>query len=191
MHELPEDEATSFINVVAGLTSVTRFHGHSVISKQSVADHSSRVAMLAYLLALEFYGTEGDAYRVSTFALFHDFSEGILKNDVNSTIKQKYGIRDILKKLEHDVVNDMFPSDNIASVSIRDLVLENCSTNDYKLLKMADTLDFGLYVWNEVQLGNKHMLPLIDSFLLEYNKHDFEIRTLSIARRTAKKIVNV
>jgi 5'-deoxynucleotidase YfbR-like HD superfamily hydrolase len=190
MYQLPNDEAVAFIDTVAGLTFVTRFHGHSVISQQSVADHSGRVGMLAYMLALEYYKNERDAYRVATFALFHDFSEGILKNDVNSSIKQKYGIRDILRKLEQDVVNDMFPSDTSASNSLRDLVLEQCNQTDYKLLKMADTLDFGLYVWHEVNLGNNHLKPLIEAFRTEFNKYDQDMRALNLAWRTADKILN-
>lgn len=189
MYSLPEDEARSFIDTVAGLTFVTRYHGHSVISKQSVADHSGRVGMLAYLLALEFYQNETDAHRVATYALFHDFSEGILKNDVNSSIKQKYGIRDILRKLEYDVVTDMFSSNEESSAFLRSLILEQCNATDCKLLKMADTLDFGLYVWHEVKLGNSHLKPLLEAFRNEFNKYDQEMRSLNLAWQTCKKIV--
>lgn len=189
MYHLPDEEAVAFIDTVAGLTFVTRYHGHSVISKQSVADHSGRVGMLAYMLALEYYKNEADANRVATFALFHDFSEGILKNDVNSSIKQKYGIRDILRKLEQDVVNDMFPSEEESSVCLRSLVLEKCSPTDYKLVKMADTLDFGLYVWHEVKLGNSHLRPLVDAFRNEFNKYDQEMRSLNLAWLTSQKIL--
>jgi 5'-deoxynucleotidase YfbR-like HD superfamily hydrolase len=80
-------ELENFVNTVTDLTSVKRFHGHTIINPQSVADHSARVAMLAYGLAREYYGNDQDAYRVATFALFHDFSEGVLKNDVNSAIR--------------------------------------------------------------------------------------------------------
>jgi 5'-deoxynucleotidase YfbR-like HD superfamily hydrolase len=189
MYRLPKEEAVVFIDTVAGLTFVTRYHGHSVISEQSVADHSCRVGMLAYMLALEYYKNENDAYRVATFALFHDFSEGILKNDVNSSIKQKYGIRDILRQLEQDVVNDMFPSDTASSNSLRNLVLEKCDPVDYKLLKMADTLDFGLYVWHEVNLGNSHLKPLLEAFKAEFNKYDYDMRSLDLARLTFSKIL--
>ena len=189
MYQLPDGEATAFIDTVAGLTFVTRFHGHSVISQQSVADHSGRVGMLAYMLALEYYKNERDAYRVATFALFHDFSEGILKNDVNSAIKQKYGIRDILRKLEHDVVTDIFSSDTASSNSLRELILEQCNPIEYKLLKMADTLDFGLYVRHEVDLGNSHLKPLLEAFHSEYNKYDYEIRSLNLAWRTHIKVL--
>lgn len=190
MFHLPKEEAVAFIDTVAGLTFVTRYHGHAVISKQSVADHSGRVGMIAYMLALEYYETEADANRVATYALFHDFSEGILKNDVNSSIKQKYGIRDILRKLEHDVVNDMFSSEEESSVCLRGLILEKCSPTDYKLLKMADTLDFGLYVWHEVKLGNSHLKPLLEAFRQEFNKYDQEIRFLNLAWLMQQKILD-
>lgn len=190
MFNLPREEALAFIDTVIGLTSVERFHGHPVIAPQSVADHSGRVAMFAFMLALEYFGNERDAQRVATFALFHDFSESILKNDANSTIKQKYGIREILKKLEHEVVYDMFPADSAATVILRDLILEKCDPVDYTLLKVADTLDFGLYVWHEVNLGNNHLKPLLEAFRVEFMKYDQEFRSLTLAWETAKKILN-
>ena len=155
-----------------------------------MADHSGRVAMFAFMLAYEYYKSEEAAYRVATYGLFHDFSESLLKNDANSSIKKKYGIREILKQLEHDVVSDMFSSDTPASATVRSIVLEQCDSMDYKLFKMADTLDFGLFVWHEVHLGNQHLLPLIDSFRHEFNQHPEETRRLEIAWKTAKKILD-
>lgn len=187
--DLNIDESNAFIDAVVDLSSVKRYHGHRVINYQSVADHSARVAMLAFMLGLEFYGNEVDAYRVSTYSLFHDVSEGILKNDSNSSIKSKYGIRALLNKLEHDVVGQIFSSGTTNSNIVRGLILEDCSTNDYNLLKMADSLDFGLYVWEEVGLGNSHIAPLLESFKTEFNRYPFEVRKLNTAWLTMKKVL--
>lgn len=185
-----QNELRTFIDTVSDLTSVKRFHGHTIINPQSVADHSCRVAMLAFMLAREYYNDDVAAYKVATFALFHDFTEGILKNDANSAIKSKYGIRELLKKLEHDVVSDLFFSGSDISNSVKDLVLENCDTDiDYQLLKMADTLDFGLVVWHEVGLGNQHIRHLLIAFEQEYNKYPDVIKELSVAIQTKAKIL--
>lgn len=185
-----QNELRTFIDTVSDLTSVKRFHGHPIINPQSVADHSCRVAMLAFMLAREYYNDDAAAYKVATFALFHDFTEGILKNDANSAIKSKYGIRELLKKLEHDVVNDLFSSNSDVSNLVKDLVLENCDTDvDYQLLKMADTLDFGLVVWHEVGLGNSHIRHLLSAFEAEYAKYPEEIKKLPLAVQTKVKIL--
>lgn len=189
MYRLSIDETVSFIDTVTDLSSVTRFHGHRVINTQSVADHSARVGMLAFALALEYYQNEVDAHRVCTYALFHDMSEAILKNDSNSSIKAKYGIREMLNKLEHDVVGNIYDSGSDMSNTMKKLILEDCSKEDYLLLKLADTLDFGLYVWEEVGLGNSHIKPLLESFATEYGKYPDTIRLLDTAVRTKNKIL--
>ena len=98
---ITRSESISLLDGLISLSSVDRYHGHPTIKIQSVADHSARVAMIAFELAKEFYSEDlNKAYDLVTIALFHDFSEGILKNDVNSSIKNKYGIRELLKQLE-------------------------------------------------------------------------------------------
>ena len=189
MLNLNPDELQSVIEGITSITSVTRFHGHSIIRPQSVADHSCRVAMLAYCLAYEHYGLEERAFKVSTQALFHDFSEGILKNDANSAIKQKYGIRELLNQLEEDVVSRLYYSDSSMSDALKRLILEKCEQEEYDLLKMADTLDFGLYVWHEVGLGNRHIAHLLDAFEFEYSKYPLHIQSLPTALPTKAKIL--
>lgn len=186
---LSQTETEVLVDTITSLTSVKRFHGHPVINPQSVADHSARVGMLAYSLALEYYQDISKANRVCTFALFHDFTEGLLRSDVNSAIKQQFGIREILKKLEEHTVSKVFNSGTVMSNQLSDLFLEKCSTQDYVLLKVADTLDFGLYLHDEIMLGNKHMHTLLyKSFLLEYERYPIEFRELQVAKQAVTTI---
>lgn len=181
---LPQEQRV-LIDTIAGLTGVKRFHGHSTIRTQSVADHSARVGQIAFLIALEFY--EGDvtkANSVAVLGLFHDLTEGILKNDANSAIKAKYGIRELLKKLETDIVEDLF-QDQI----MRDLILERCTEEQYNLMKLADTLDFGLFVWDELASGNTHVLPLLDAFYIEVQKYPQEMLDLDFTKTCIFKIL--
>jgi len=189
--ELTIDESYAFIDAVVDLSSVKRYHGHRVINYQSVADHSARVAMLAFMLALEYYGNEVDAYRVSTYSLFHDVSEGILKNDSNSSIKAKYGIRALLNKLEHDVVGQIFSSDNTNTNILKGLILEDCNKTDYDLLKFCDTADFGLYLWEELGLGNTHLKPLLSSFIGEFEGYPTAIKNLPLAKQIKQKVLSL
>lgn len=179
-------EQRILIDTIAGLTGVKRFHGHSTIHTQSVADHSARVGQIAFLIALEYF--EGDvakANSVAVLGLFHDLTEGILKNDANSAIKSKYGIRELLKKLEVDIVEDLF-QDQV----VRDLILERCDEEQYNLMKLADTLDFGLFVWDEILTGNKHMLPLISSFEKEILKYPIDMLSLSFTQVCIEKVLS-
>jgi 5'-deoxynucleotidase YfbR-like HD superfamily hydrolase len=179
-------EQVILVDTITGLTGVKRFHGHSTIHTQSVSDHSARVAQLAFLIALEYYnGDVAKANSVAVLGAFHDLTEGILKNDANSSVKSKYGIREVLKKLETDIVEDLF-QDTI----IRDLILERTDEEKYNLMKLADTIDFGLFVWDEIMTGNRHMLPLIDSFKKEISKYPKEMLALSFTHVCIDKIMS-
>ena len=179
-------EQRVLIDTIAGLTGVKRFHGHSTIHTQSVADHSARVAQIAFLIALEYY--EGDvtkANSVAVLATFHDVSEGLLKSDINSTVKSRYGIREILKKLETDIVEDLF-TDPI----IRDLILERAPEDEYNLMKLADTIDFGLFVAEEITTGNSNMIPMIASFNQEVSKYPADMLSLTFTCTCIEKITS-
>ena len=186
------DQIESFIDGVVGLSSVDRFHGHQTVANQSVADHSCRVAMIAQAIALEYYnGDVIKANAATVAALFHDFSEGLLKNDANSSVKDKYGIREALKQLETDVITTTFKtaSGDLDTTVLRNLMLEKCSRTDYSILKIADTLDFGLYIWNESMLGNKHVANMFTSFRTELSKYPEKIIKLPIVECIFQKIM--
>ena len=187
---ITHSESISLLDGLISLSSVDRYHGHPTIKIQSVADHSARVAMIAFELAKEFYSEDlNKAYEVVTIALFHDFSEGILKNDVNSSIKNKYGIRELLKQLEADVVSELFISES--SKCYKDLFLENCSEDQYYLMKLADSLDFGMYVWSEVMLGNQHLKQLLCSFNSEVGRYPEKFTSLPFCKLISERIDNL
>lgn len=181
-----QSERDILINTIVGISGVKRFHGHSTIKSQSVADHSARVGQIGFLVALEYFG--GDIIKANetcVLGLFHDQSEAILKSDVNSSVKSKYGIREALKKLETQVVEDLF-QDSV----IRDLILEKANVTSYNLMKMSDTLDFGLFVWDEIKMGNSHMLPLIEAFKTEILRYPKDMLELEFTKSCIKKILS-
>lgn len=182
-----ESERRDLINGIVSMSSVKRYHGYTTTHIQTVADHSARVSQIAWLLAYEFFLEDVEkANAVATFAVWHDFSEGLLACDVNSFIKSKNGIRASLKKLEIETVGLQFFDKNI-----RNLILEQCSVEQFKLLKLADTLDFGLYVWNEVESGNRHILSLLTSFKLEIMKYDDDdVLDLAVTKTCLSKILS-
>ena len=176
----------SVVNTIVDLSSVKRFHGRKVIQTQTVADHSARVAMLSFFIALEFY--EGDKVKanyVSTLGLFHDFPEAILKCDVSSPLKAKGDIGATLKQVELKAVGDMFDDK-----SLQDLMLEVApDPADFQIMKLADSLDFGLYSWEEVTMGNTHMQFCLDAFKGELSKFPKVLQNLEFTKSCIKKIL--
>jgi 5'-deoxynucleotidase YfbR-like HD superfamily hydrolase len=151
------------ISAIVGMSSVKRFHGRETIKTQTIADHSGRVAQVAFFLALEFYG--GDrmkANEVSVLALWHDFPESLLECDIPTHVKNMGNIGEELKQVEMKFVKNLFPGDTY----LQDLMMEVAQQDDFFLMKLADYLDFGFYVRNEVSLGNSRF----EEFLLWFQK---------------------
>lgn len=187
---LHKDDAKSFVNAVEATSNVVRFHGHCIIRQQSVADHSCRVGMLAYALALELYQNPTKAAEAASYGLFHDACEGIVKSDVNASVKARHGIRDLVRLVEEEDVSKAFPHNTQAGNIFSSLFLEEAPEDMYKILRLADTLDFGLYVHTEVMMGNHTMAPLLTAFIKEFNAHPEPLRTLEIAKATYNKIIS-
>lgn len=180
-------DSRAVIDNIVGLSDVKRFHGRSTLHTQSVADHSCRVAQIAFFLALEFY--KGDIVKanyVSTLALFHDFPEAVLKCDISSPIKAQNGIGIKTKALEKSAIMKIFDDKYL-----QDLMLEVSAPDDFNILKLADTLDFGLYVRDEISLGNSKMYPLIDGFQEELWKYSQNYTSLHFAETCVCKILGV
>ena len=173
------------VDTVVGMSAVKRFHGRSTIHTQSIADHSCRVAMLSYFIALEYYdGDINKANYLSTCGLFHDFSESLLQCDVAAPLKGKFGIGTELRKLEESVVDSVFDTQHL-----KDLVLENAGTEDFNIMKLSDVLDFGLYVREEISLGNSNMLCLVDIFSKEMIKYPDKLLSLDFVHKCIDKIL--
>jgi 5'-deoxynucleotidase YfbR-like HD superfamily hydrolase len=186
---LTDVERKNFIDAVVSTSSVVRYHGHHVLKQQSVADHSARVAMLAFAVGLEYFKDPDRASLLSSYALFHDITEGILRSDINSAVKSRYNIRALVKQIEHDVVEEAFTSGSYSSGVMKVLFLEQCSPEYYNLLKVCDTLDFGLYVSSEIKSGNKHLLHLLEAFKTEYASYPETVTSLNICMDVYNKIL--
>jgi len=181
------DERTSVgvVDAILGMSAVKRYHGRNTIKIQTLADHSARVAQLAFFLALEFY--EGDykkANYVCTLGLFHDLPESLLECDVPTPVKYQNGIGMKLKAVESAAVSKLFPDNTY----LQNLCMEVASEDDFSLMKLADLLDLGLYVWEEQQLGNKTLDILWSVFKDQLVKQPANLQSLSIVKHCKRKM---
>ena len=182
---MDERQSVGVIDAILGMSAVKRYHGRNTVKTQTLADHSARVAQLAFFLALEFY--EGDyakANYVSTLGLFHDFPESLLECDVPTPVKLQNGIGPKLKTVEMNAVKKLFPDNTY----LQNLMMEVASEDDFNLMKLADLLDLGLYVWEEMQLGNKTLEFLWVAFQnLLFNQPE-NLQSLSIVKNCKRKL---
>ena len=171
--------ALSVVSSIVGMSAVKRFHGRRTHQVQTIADHSGRVGQVAFFLALEFYkGDYTKANEVAVLALFHDFPESLLECDIPTHVKNMGSIGQELKQAEEHFVNKMFPN----NPHLQGIMLESAFPDDFNLMKLADYLDFGFYVREEVDLGNKKF----EEFLLWFQNGLSKFRPTLLDLPTAK-----
>ena len=182
---MDERKSVSVVDAILGMSAVKRYHGRNTIKTQTLADHSARVAQLAFFLALEFY--EGDyakANYVCTLGLFHDLPESLMECDVPTPVKLQGGIGMKLKAVETNAVEKLFPDNTY----LQNLCMEVASEEDFRLMKLADLLDLGLYVWEEKQLGNQTLDILWTVFERELAKQPQALQELDLVIACKEKL---
>lgn len=114
---------------------------------ESVAEHTFRVAVIAYLLARN--EPEADMQKVLLMSLFHDFHEARTgdQNYVNRryvTVNEDKAVRDLAQKLP-------FGQDIVSLID----EFNSRETLEARLSQDADQLDFVLELKRQLDLGNK------------------------------------
>ena len=127
--------------------SITRFHTARVIKEETVAQHSYGVATIVLTL------TRGTASRdLIIAALLHDLGEaaiGDIPSPVKASLPQE--TQDAMEKMETDAIMDMFPR------LAEDMSLE---PEDVHTLHVADRMDGLMKCIEELQMGNRHIVPI-------------------------------
>lgn len=122
------------------LSVVPRWTIVRTIQKQSVAEHSFRVSLIAEKIAVHWYGVTDHIilYRIQRFSKRHDLLESIT-SDVPSIVNDLMG---------HDEVSVRYSD-------IPDLFLEfNPNPIEKLIVKQADCLEAMIFLNTEVALGN-------------------------------------
>ena len=125
---------------------VTRYHTVTTLVKETVGHHSHGVAMLVHLLNPE------ASKQVLLAALFHDLSEH-LTGDIPSPAKREYGIGEQVSQLEDRLMREV------------GIHMPQLSSEDTRLLKLADIAHGALYCGREMSLGNRKMKEIFERYM--------------------------
>ncbi len=155
MNEKELNQITDFLYEV-GMLQHTPRSGFQFLGSgsQSVAEHLHRASAIAYTLAL--MAKVENPYKVATMAIFHDISESRI-SDLNY-VHQKYNTR--LEDKAHADIVDSFPFGEDLKSLIDEY--ESRETEDSKLVKDADNLEWIMSLKEQVDIGNeraKEWLP--------------------------------
>ena len=160
----------SFLNKIEKLKCITRHSWTSDGRKESVAEHSWRLAIMIYLLQDELKGCNVD--KMVTMALFHDISE-VKFGDVPGFNKTKKDVEKEKKVLEEI-------SEEYKELGINQIidVVKEFDIKESKEAKIVNALDKleGLIQHNEADIST--WIDLEYDLNLTYGIHECEVNTV-------------
>lgn len=135
-----------FYDKIYHLKNVIRYNSRNVISKESVAEHTFNVAMIALTICDKYSLSKDVTFQTVVKALLHDMPETIL-NDITHDVKERLKLREILKKYEDEYYDKEFPQ-------YSDLMKNRIEPID-SIVDLADAISVKQYIDNEIILGNR------------------------------------
>jgi putative hydrolases of HD superfamily len=154
------DKAARYIFEAGMLKRVKRsgWWAEKVASPESVADHSFRTAVVAFMLArMEGLG-EADANRLCAAAVFHDMHEARIGDMHKITARYVHITRELERKVEEEQAEGMGSGLN-ASV----LALQALSGREHDILKDADYLECAFQAKEYLDIGHRGAQDWIDN----------------------------
>jgi 5'-deoxynucleotidase len=145
---------------------------------ENLTEHSAQTAMIAHCLAVignKIYGKSYDPDRIALFALYHDVSE-LVTGDLPTPVKyynddilksyreiEEHAKEQILKKLPSELYDEYF-----------DIINENCSDDERKIIKSADKLCALIKCIEEVKNGNSEFTKAHESSFRSVENTDLD-----------------
>mgnify|MGYP000123094606 CR=1 FL=1 len=128
-----------------------RYHTVPTLMTETVGHHSHGVAMIAHILMREHPLNTYNPLVIDA-ALLHDLAEHQI-GDVPSPSKREFGIADQINALEERLMRSSgFP-------------IPALSTQDERILKLADIAQGALFCVQEMEMGNRKMKAVFDRYI--------------------------
>lgn len=146
------------------LDNIKQWHEIDAFNKESVAQHSYKVAIFCRVLLEDIFG-RNDANEIlkfkldcTTYAMLHDWDEALILRDISHCTKYNMyngaEIRNSLNRLTRHLVEEEFGGKDASSIMLRHFISEP-ETLVKKFVKLCDWLAAEFYVRREIALGNK------------------------------------
>ena len=145
---------------------------------ENLTEHSAQTAMIAHCLAVignKIYSKSYDPDRIALFALYLDVSE-LVTGDLPTPVKyynddilksyreiEEHAKEQILKKLPSELYDEYF-----------DIINENCSDDERKIIKSADKLCALIKCIEEVKNGNSEFTKAHESSFQSVENTDLD-----------------
>lgn len=162
-----------------------RWHQAAATLKESVAEHHSLTARMAYELAivLEWNGYDVRPEEIAVAAMYHD-EEELIVGDMPAPAK-KLMPPGVLEQVAYDAINELWPDyppdlqDHLRDIAHQ----ENLSNIERQIVKYADTVAALAYVLDTVQLGNRKMVEVLEKNLNDEHFAEMDWDWLKFLRR--------
>ena len=143
------------------LSTIYRFCTVPKIRSESVAEHSYYTAYYTMLIADRIEGI--DKEKAIRMALLHDVEE-VKSGDVPHTTKEEYPEFDeSLEKMNATIINDVLENDEKYINIWKEQ--RNGSSEESKIVMLADVISVLIYSKEEKNMGNQYMEEVYDKIL--------------------------
>lgn len=149
----------TFYALMSRMKLVERWGLMRSVHRENLMEHSCEVAQLGQALAIignEKFNKSIDVDKVATLALYHDVAE-VVSGDLPTPIKYyNDSIKTTYKNIENKIIDKMLEKVPEFSSKEYQLYLKpDTSTEEYKIMKIADILSSYVKCVEETSSGNK------------------------------------
>ena len=166
------------------IMELKRWNGFETIKEESVGGHSYIVTMLVTVIVnsmMEVSDNDAFKYQALNYAIFHDWDE-FITGDVRHPVKYNndYGeqIRELLKKIIEQGVEEQFPNDGHCPINklIHESIIVKPRPDVKALVKLADWLSMYLFLDRENRMGNS-----VNNDALEYCRESTKVAVANLS----------
>jgi 5'-deoxynucleotidase YfbR-like HD superfamily hydrolase len=177
------------------LDNIKQWSEKDVFKKESVSQHSYKVAIFTRLLldnTIVVINKDEIDDKVqlfvdkfildcTTYALFHDWDESLLLRDISHETKYNdwngNALRKELDSLSHHLaIKEFNDEDENSKLVIKNIECNN--SNIKSVVKLCDWLAMEFYCEEEILLGNKNFLKICDYCVMNLNKAALKVNNM-------------
>lgn len=165
----------TFYALMSRMKLVERWGLMRSVHRENLMEHSCEVAQLGQALAIianEKFNKKIDVDKVATLALYHDVPE-VVSGDLPTPIKHyNESIKNSYKDIENKIINKMLETvPEFSAKQYKEYLKPDENTEEYKIMKIADTLSAYVKCVEETASGNKEFEKAKENILSNLKKH--------------------
>lgn len=170
-------KSVEFMFISKNMENVVRFSNRSKIKNQTVAEHTSYVAIISYLIAKmeeKYNGAKINYEKLMGYSLFHDVPEAFSGDVVRDFKKKIENFESIYDRTCQLIINEITKDNPLNGCIERNCFGMGDESIEGQIVAAADILDPFIYIIQEKKLGNTNMKDIYNNIIKILDNSKFE-----------------